>query len=102
MPSVRLVELSIVIVSWNAKSYIQECLESAALYCPSHSSEVIVVDNASTDGSSEVVLQRFPQVKLVQNSSNLGFAKANNIGISLSLGKYVCLINSDVKFVHDC
>jgi GT2 family glycosyltransferase len=102
MPSVRPVDLSIIIVSWNAKSYVQECLESAALYCPSHSSEVIVVDNASTDGSSELVSRRFPQVKLVQNSSNLGFAKANNIGIALSSGEYVCLINSDVKFVHDC
>jgi GT2 family glycosyltransferase len=102
MSSVRTVDLSIVIVSWNAKSYIQECLESAQLYSASNPSELIVVDNASTDGSAELISTRFPQVKLIRNSSNLGFAKANNIGIALCSGRYVCLVNSDVKFVHDC
>lgn len=95
-------QLSIVIVSWNARDYLAECLESLAHYCSHRSSEVIVVDNASTDGSGEMVARRFPEVNLIQNKSNLGFAKANNLGIGKSSGKYVCLINSDVKFVQDC
>jgi hypothetical protein len=64
--------------------------------------EVIVVDNASTDGSPELVESSFPHVRLVRNASNLGFAKANNIGIRQSLGKYICLINSDVTVLEDC
>ncbi len=95
-------DLSIVIVSWNAKKYIAECLESLAPYCSPSACEVLVVDNASTDGTSELVASRFPWVKLVQTGSNLGFAKGNNIGIARTSGDYVCLVNSDVKFISDC
>src|SRR3954466_13035237 len=59
--------------------------------------EVIVVDNASSDGTQEMVERSFPSVRLIQNGENFGFAKANNIGVSLSIGRYLCLINSDVK-----
>ena len=59
--------------------------------------EVIVVDNASSDGSPELVAKNYPQVRLIRNTSNLGFARANNIGILAATGKYMCLINSDVK-----
>jgi GT2 family glycosyltransferase len=64
--------------------------------------EIIVVDNASTDGSPESVKSRFPHVRLFCNDSNLGFAKANNLGISASTGRYACLVNSDVKVLKDC
>jgi GT2 family glycosyltransferase len=64
--------------------------------------EIIVVDNASSDGSAELVRQRFPQVRVVENKSNLGFAKANNIGVSLSKGNYLCFINSDVNVLDGC
>ncbi len=64
--------------------------------------EIIVVDNASTDGSSETVESRFPQVRLIRTGDNLGFAKGNNIGISRSTGRYLCLVNSDVKILKDC
>jgi GT2 family glycosyltransferase len=64
--------------------------------------EIIVVDNASSDGSAEFVENNFPQVQLIRNPANLGFAKANNLGISTSGGRYVCLINSDVKVMPDC
>ncbi len=64
--------------------------------------EIIVVDNASTDGSPEAIKESFPQVYLIQNKENLGFAKANNIGIRHSSGRYICLINSDVKVLKGC
>jgi GT2 family glycosyltransferase len=101
-PQVRPVRVSVVIVVWNAKKYVVECLESLREHCARVSSEVIVVDNASTDGSAEVVAERFPEFKLIRNPENFGFAKANNIGIAQSSGDYVCLVNSDVKFLDDC
>ena len=64
--------------------------------------EIIVVDNASSDDTVTTVLDLFPSVRLVQNEENFGFARANNIGISLISGKYVCLINSDVVIPDGC
>jgi GT2 family glycosyltransferase len=98
----RSVEVSIVIVSWNAKKYLVDCLESIARHCSARNYEIIVVDNASTDGTGELIADRFPNVRFIQNDSNLGFAKGNNIGIGQTSGDYICLINSDVKFVDDC
>jgi len=94
--------VSIVIVVWNAKKYVFECLSSLREQCGHLAVEVIVVDNASTDGSPEMISEIFPEFTLVRNSENLGFAKANNIGISKSCGHYVALVNSDVKFTSDC
>jgi GT2 family glycosyltransferase len=64
--------------------------------------EIIVVDNGSEDGSQEAVRKAFPEVKLIENEANLGFARANNIGIRQSNGRYVCLVNSDVKILDGC
>lgn len=94
--------VSIIIVSWNAREYLKTCLLSLKEQACAYPVEVIVVDNASSDGSPELVEAEFPDVHLVRNPANLGFAKANNIGISLSAGNYVCLINSDVKVSKDC
>ena len=94
--------VSLVIVVWNAKRYVQECLESLREHCQDVYDEVIVVDNASTDGSPELIAETFPEFRLIRNSENLGFAKANNIGIAQCSGDYVCLVNSDVKFTGDC
>jgi len=94
--------VSAVIVVWNAKKYVIECLESLREHCRSACVEVIVVDNASTDGTPEVIAEMFPEFRLIRNSENLGFAKANNIGIAECSGEYVCLVNSDVKFTSDC
>lgn len=96
------INISIVIVSWNAKGYLLDCLESLTQTTKGLSTEVIVVDNASSDGSPDAVESRFPNVKLIRNGQNLGFAKGNNIGISQSKGRYVCLINSDVILLGDC
>jgi GT2 family glycosyltransferase len=94
--------VSIVIVSWNAKRYLAECLESLQRQCGEVRPEVIVVDNASSDGSPELVASQFPHVRLIRNVENAGFARANNAGIALSTGEYVCLVNSDVRFVSNC
>ena len=95
-------KVSVIIVVWNAKKYVQECLASLHEYCRDVCYEVIIVDNASTDGTQQLVAEMFPAFKLICNSENLGFAKANNIGIAQSCGEYVCLVNSDVTFTNDC
>lgn len=94
--------VSVVIVVWNAKKYVLECLDSLRQHCTSVYTEVIVVDNCSTDGTPEIVAELFPEFKLIRNPENYGFAKANNIGMSVSSGEYICLVNSDVKFIDDC
>ena len=94
-------QLSVIIVSWNTKRLLTQCLESLAC-CQDLSLEIIVVDNASCDGTADIVREQFPQVILVENSANLGFARANNIGISRSSGNYLCLINSDVVIPKGC
>ena len=96
------VDISIVIVSWNAKNFLGECLRSLADSPTSYSTEIIVVDNASTDGSPEMVEATFPQVRQIKSNQNLGFAKANNIGIRESRGRYISLINSDAKVLGNC
>ncbi len=94
--------VSVVIVVWNAKKYVIECLESLRDLCGEVCDEVIIVDNASSDGTPELIAEVFPEFKLIRNSENLGFAKANNIGMAQCVGDYVCLVNSDVKFTSDC
>src|SRR4051795_5174968 len=85
------------IVSWNANHYLRRCLQTLKAGTHFSTSETIIVDNASSDGSPEMVKREFPWVKLIQTGSNLGFAKGNNIGIEASSGKYLCLINSDIE-----
>lgn len=95
------VDVSIIIVSWNAKEYLRLCLTSIRsirnIRC-----ETIIVDNDSRDGSPEMVEAEFPEMFLSRCGSNLGFAKANNIGIALSRGRYVALVNSDVVLMDNC
>ncbi|NGZ09616.1 MAG: glycosyltransferase family 2 protein [Nitrospira sp. LK70] len=97
-----LVDVSIVVVSWNAREYLVNCLHSIAETRGRLSLEVIVVDNASSDGSPEAVGAQFPWAQLVQTGSNLGFARGNNVGMMRSTGRYVCLINSDVVLLDGC
>jgi GT2 family glycosyltransferase len=93
--------VSVIVVTWNAMRYVEECLESLQR---DHelSIEIIVVDNASTDQTPQLIAQKFPQVMLIRNQENLGFAKGNNIGIAHSRGKYLFLINSDVNVPSGC
>jgi hypothetical protein len=100
--SVAPITVSVVVVSWNAREYLAQCLASLSVRACRYPLEVIVVDNASTDGSAELVRKKFPHVHLICNPSNLGFAKATNIGVQRSSGNYICMINSDVKVLEDC
>lgn len=92
-----MVELSIIIVNYNTFSFTKSCLASVYEYTRDVNFEVVVVDNCSTDEDASMFKKIFPQIKLIQNSTNIGFAKANNVGLKYSEGKVVLLLNSDTK-----
>jgi GT2 family glycosyltransferase len=94
-------DVSFVIVSWNAKDYLRKCLRSLADACARLEHEVIVVDNGSSDGSPEMVEAEFPEVRLIRNAHNAGFAAANNQGLAIARGRYLALVNSDVELFPD-
>ena len=88
-------ELSIVIVSFNTCADLERCLESLATAPPRTSHDIVVVDNASSDGSIEMVRRRWPAVRVIAHERNAGFSAANNLGIRASSGALVLLLNSD-------
>lgn len=88
-------DLSIIIVSYNTKDLLRDCLLAVYRTVRGLSFEVVVVDNASADGSVEMVLVEFPNVRIISNDENLGFARANNQAIALVGGEFVLLLNSD-------
>jgi GT2 family glycosyltransferase len=95
------IDVSVIIVNFNTVLLLRECLmslEKADMGI--YSAEVIVVDNGSVDGSIEMVKKEFPSILLIENKENTGFAKANNIGIKKSSGRYVLLLNSDTEVNH--
>jgi GT2 family glycosyltransferase len=89
--------LSICIVNWNTRELLRACLHSLYRYPPDEPFEVIVVDNASTDGSAEMVRQAFPQVILIANSENRGYAHGNNQAIQRARGEFILLLNPDTE-----
>jgi GT2 family glycosyltransferase len=93
-------ELSIIIINWNVKEYLRECLKSiyskvgeAVMY------EIIVIDNASNDGSSDMIKKEFPKVKLVQNWENIGFGRACNQASHTARGTFLLILNPDTKII---
>jgi len=88
-------DVSIVIVSFNTLSVLRECLQSAYREVGSLRVQIIVVDNASTDASPEMIAREFPDVVLIRSEVNLGFGRANNLGFGSVHGRYVVLLNSD-------
>jgi GT2 family glycosyltransferase len=97
----EIIALSVVIVNWNVKDYLLECLRSVVQSTATIRSELIVVDNASTDGSADAVQQHFSHVRVVRNQENVGLARANNQGAKISRGRYVVFLNPDTKVLDD-
>jgi N-acetylglucosaminyl-diphospho-decaprenol L-rhamnosyltransferase len=87
--------LSIIIVNWNTADLLRQCLDSFYREASESGIEIIVVDNASSDGSVTMVEEAFPEVVLICNPRNLGFARANNQALRVARGAYVLLLNSD-------
>lgn len=93
--------LSIIVVNWNTRDLLAQCLKSVYAHPPDGEFEVIVVDNGSVDGSVTMVREAFPRVHLIENNENLGFARGNNQGIEISQGEYILLLNSDAILLEN-
>ncbi len=94
-------DLSIIIVNYNGKHFFKDCLESIKKCCSSNSYEIIVVDNNSRDGSQEFIRLNYPEVRLFAEKENLGFGKANNLGVKKAKGKNILLLNNDTILLKD-
>jgi len=93
---------SVIVVTWNARRYVDECLRSLATATARLPIEIIVVDNASSDGTPDLIEEVLPQATFIRNRENLGFARGNNLGIARSRGRYLFLVNSDVTLAPGC
>ncbi len=89
------IDVSIIIVNFNTKNLLKNCLTSVIKNSQDIKYEIIISDNGSSDGSIEMIKKDFPEVILIENNQNLGFGKANNIGLNYAKGKYVFYLNSD-------
>ncbi|MGE5430946.1 MAG: glycosyltransferase [Syntrophomonadaceae bacterium] len=96
-----MIDLSIIIVNFNVKEFLQNLLSSILKSTGRLSTEIIVIDNASDDGSVEIIREKFPSVKLIASEKNLGFGRANNLGLEISKGKFILLINPDTIVQED-
>ena len=92
-------DVSVIIVSYNTAALLRNCIQSVQKHTSDVHYEIIVVDNDSRDGSSEMVEKEFPEVILIKNPTNAGFGKANNAGYRLAKGKYVFFLNSDTLLI---
>ncbi len=101
MKNINEIDISLIIVNWNTKDLLIQCIESIYKKTKKITYEIIVVDNASNDGSVFAVKKKYPEVLVIENQKNLGFAAANNIGIKKAQGNYIGLINSDIVFIEN-
>ena len=94
-------KLSVVILNYNVRYFLEQCIISVQRALRNIDSEIIVVDNNSGDDSCAMVRERFPEIRLIENSENLGFSKANNKAVQSALGEYVCILNPDTAVGED-
>lgn len=87
--------LSIILVCWNNKEYLDTCLKSLYETGMKNSFDILVVDNGSTDGSQQMLVEKYPNVQIIQNTENVGLGRASNQGIEATSGRYVLLLNND-------
>lgn len=96
-----MIRLSIIVVNWNTREITRACLESVRHWVRAIPHEVILVDNASSDGSADMVRRDFPDVRLIANEENVGFGRANNQAMRVARGEYFFLLNSDTLLFDD-
>lgn len=96
-----LMQLSVIILNYNVRYFLEQCLLSVQAALQNIDGEIIVVDNNSTDDSCQMMKTRFPHIKLIENKENTGFPKGNNIGVAQAKGEYLCILNPDTVVAED-
>jgi len=94
-------QLSVIILNYNVRYFLEQCVLSVQNALQNIDAEIIVVDNNSPDDSCAMIKQRFPQVTLIENEENSGFPKGNNIGVAKAKGEYICILNPDTVVAED-
>ena len=94
-------QLSVIILNFNVQYFLELCLQSVEAALKGIDSEIIVVDNNSTDDSCQMIRQKFPEIKLIENKTNFGFSKGNNIGVKQATGEFICILNPDTVVAED-
>lgn len=94
-------QLSVIILNYNVRYFLEQCVHSVQKALEGIDSEIIVIDNASSDDSCEMMKAKFPYIKLIENKDNLGFPKGNNIGVAQAKGEYICILNPDTVVAED-
>ncbi|MDI6032774.1 glycosyltransferase family 2 protein [Flavobacterium sp. LB2P84] len=94
-------QLSVIILNYNVRYFLEQCVLSVQSALETIDGEIIVIDNNSPDDSFAMMKQRFPNVKLIQNNENVGFPKGNNIGVAQAKGEYICILNPDTVVAED-
>lgn len=94
-------QLSVVILNYNVRYFLEQCVLSVQKATKNFNAEIIVVDNNSQDDSCQMMKQRFPDVILIESKENSGFPKGNNIGASIASGRYICILNPDTVVAED-
>lgn len=95
-------DLSVIIINWNTRDLLHKCIKAVKTNTQELSLQIIVVDNHSSDGSPDMVEKNFPEVNLIKNQENNGYGRAGNQGLKAAQGKYVLILNSDVKVNPKC
>lgn len=94
-------QLSVIILNYNVRYFLEQCVFSVQKALEGIDGEIIVIDNASSDDSCEMMKTKFPHIKLIENKENLGFPKGNNIGVVQAKGEYICILNPDTVVAED-
>lgn len=94
-------QLSVIILNYNVRYFLEQCVLSVQNALEDIDAEIIVVDNASSDDSCQMIKEQFPNVTLIENKENLGFPKGNNIGVAKAKGEYICILNPDTVVAED-
>jgi GT2 family glycosyltransferase len=94
-------QLSVIILNYNVQHFLELCLQSVKAALVEIDSEIIVVDNNSPDDSCRMIRQKFPDITLIENKTNFGFSKGNNIGVAQANGEYICILNPDTVVAED-
>jgi len=94
-------QLSVIILNYNVRYFLEQCVRAVQAAIQDLDAEIIVVDNNSSDDSCAMMKSKFPEILLIENTTNVGFPRGNNIGVEKANGEYICILNPDTVVAED-